>query len=52
MLGAYLYDMSTLEDRLMQPQPETPAQRIARIEQLINATTSILPAGGSVPPRL
>ncbi|KAK0610863.1 hypothetical protein B0T14DRAFT_529219 [Immersiella caudata] len=43
MLGAYLYDTSSIQDRLMQPQPEPEAQRVARLERFLSATASILP---------
>ncbi|KAK4450405.1 hypothetical protein QBC34DRAFT_379117 [Podospora aff. communis PSN243] len=43
MLGAYLYDTSSIQDRLLQPQTESAAQRVARLERLLSTTASILP---------
>ena len=44
MLGSFIHDVSSVQDRLLQSNPESQLDRIERLMASVNATAKILPA--------
>jgi len=42
MLNRYIYDTSSLPDRLYQPESETAAERLARLKTSVDLATATL----------